>query len=173
MNGLDIREVTFHDLNKLEKISKQTFLETYAAGNKEEDMLKYLDEEFDRKKLKAELTDNNSEFYFAIIEDQIVGYLKVNSGKSQTDLKDEKSLEIQRIYVLEAFQGMKIGKALYQKALEVAKKKELDYLWLGVWEENLKAIQFYKKIGFEAFNKHVFQLGNDLQTDIMMKQELK
>ncbi|MGM0581367.1 MAG: GNAT family N-acetyltransferase [Bacteroidota bacterium] len=173
MNNPLIREVTYHDLIDLEKISKQTFLETYASGNTEADMLKYLNEEFATEKLKAELSNSNSEFYFAILEDQIIGYLKVNSGHSQTDLKDEMSLEIQRIYVLKAFQGMKIGKALYQKAVEIAKKKELDYLWLGVWEENPKAIKFYEKIGFEAFDKHVFQLGNDPQTDILMKQKLK
>ncbi len=173
MTNLLIRKASFRGISDLQKISKQTFLETYSSGNTKEDMLKYLSVEFAAEKLLAELNDKNSEFYFAILEDEIVGYIKINFGESQTDLKEEKSLEIQRIYVLEAFHGMKIGKALYQKTVEIAKQKELDYLWLGVWEHNPKAIQFYEKIGFIAFDKHVFQLGTDEQTDIMMKQELK
>lgn len=172
MSCLEISEATFQNIFDLQNISRQTFLETYSSGNTETDMLKYLDEEFAIEKLKTELNDKSSEFYFAILEGEIIGYIKINFGESQTEIRDGKSLEIQRIYVLKEFQGKKIGKALYRKAVEVAKQKELEYLWLGVWEENPKAIQFYEKIGFIAFDKHVFQLGNDAQTDIMMKLQL-
>ncbi|WKK77123.1 GNAT family N-acetyltransferase [Marivirga salinae] len=172
MNNLSIRQATFQDIADLQKISKKTFFETYAAGNTEEDMLQYLDVEFATEKLKVELNNKNSKFYFAILMGEIIGYIKINLGESQTESMAGKSLEIQRIYVLKEFQGQKIGKALYQKAAETAKQNELDYLWLGVWEENPKAIQFYEKIGFEAFDKHVFQLGSDAQTDIMMKLQL-
>lgn len=172
MTNLLIRKASFKDISDLQKISKRTFLETYTSGNTEEDMLKYLEEEFTTEKLKLELNNNESEFYFAILSNNIIGYLKINFGESQTDLKDKNALEIQRIYVLKELQGKKIGKALYQKAVEVAKQKELDYLWLGVWEDNPKAIQFYQKIGFVAFDRHIFQLGTDAQTDIMMKLQL-
>lgn len=172
MNDLTIKEVSHLDLFDLQEISKKTFYETYASGNTESDMIKYLEEEFASDKMTLELNDPNSEFYFAILENKIIGYLKINFGQSQTDIKDNKSLEIQRIYVLKDFQGKKIGKSLYQKAIEIANQKKLDYLWLGVWEENPNAIQFYEKIGFKAFDKHVFMLGEDEQTDIMMKQDL-
>lgn len=58
---------------------------------------------------------------------------------------------------------------LYEKALQIAKHKNTAYIWLGVWEENPRAISFYKKNGFEAFDNHVFILGNEEQTDILMK----
>ena len=142
MSTLLIRKVSFKDISDLQKICKQTFLETYAAGNTEEDMHKYLEEEFADGKLKLELNDNDSEFYFAILDNKVIGYIKINFGESQTEIKDKKALEIQRIYVLKDFQGKRIGKALYQKACRIAKaKKGLEYLWLGVWEENPKAIQ--------------------------------
>ncbi|WP_296618743.1 GNAT family N-acetyltransferase [Marivirga sp.] len=172
MKSLIIKKVSLKDIADLQKISRKTFFETYAVGNTEEDMLRYLNQEFTSEKLIAELNDPNSEFYFAILEGEIIGYLKVNFGQSQTDIKDDKSLEIQRIYVLKEFQGKKIGESLYQKAIEIANQKKLDYLWLGVWEENPNAIQFYEKIGFKAFDKHTFKLGEDIQTDIMMKQDL-
>jgi ribosomal protein S18 acetylase RimI-like enzyme len=90
-------------------------------------------------------------------------------GASQTELNDNSALEIERIYVTQAYQGKKVGQQLYEKAIQVAKEKGVEYIWLGVWEENHKAIQFYTKNGFTAFDKHIFTLGDEEQTDIMMK----
>jgi ribosomal protein S18 acetylase RimI-like enzyme len=90
-------------------------------------------------------------------------------GASQTELNDNTALEIERIYVTQAYQGKKVGQKLYEKAIQVAKDREVEYIWLGVWEENHKAIRFYTKNGFTAFDKHIFKLGDDVQTDIMMK----
>ena len=89
---------------------------------------------------------------------------------AQTELKDEISLEIERIYVKKAHQGKKVGQVLFERALETARLQNKTYLWLGVWEENLKAIRFYEKNGFVAFDKHIFKFGEDEQTDIMMKK---
>ncbi|MEP6931970.1 MAG: GNAT family N-acetyltransferase, partial [Flavobacterium sp.] len=100
-------------------------------------------------------------------------YLKLNFGASQTELKDSKALEIERIYVPKEYHGQKVGQVLYEKAILVAKQKDVDYVWLGVWEENHRALSFYKKNGFVEFDKHIFRLGNDEQTDIMMKLKLK
>lgn len=172
MRSFAIRKASAKDLHELLKIGKKTFLETYASGNTEEDMQVYLQEEFSLEKLSEQLSDKNSGFYLALAQDDLAGYIKINFGPSQTELNDEKSLEIQRIYVLKEYQGKKIGQSLYQKAVEVAQQKKLDYLWLGVWEENPKAIQFYEKLGFKAFDKHIFKLGEDEQTDIMMKLDL-
>ena len=90
-------------------------------------------------------------------------------GPSQTELKHETALEIERIYVIQEYQGKKVGQQLYEKAIQVAKEKKAQYVWLGVWEENHKAIQFYNKNGFEVFDKHVFVLGDEKQTDLMMR----
>ena len=100
-------------------------------------------------------------------------HLKINFGQSQTEIKDEDTLEIERIYVLEEFHGKKIGQILYEKAIELAKKNKVNYVWLGVWEQNPRAIRFYEKNGFMQFDKHIFKLGNDEQTDIMMKLEIR
>jgi ribosomal protein S18 acetylase RimI-like enzyme len=124
------------------------------------------------EKLTAELNDPNSEFLFAMRNDEVAGYLKINYGASQTDVKDDQSLEIERIYVLENFKGKGIGKSLYAKATEIAYGKNLDYIWLGVWEENHNALSFYRKLGFAEFGRHIFKLGDDKQTDIMMRIEL-
>ena len=173
MEFMKITRITTNEIDQLQKIGRQTFYETFSTGNTQENMQKYLDERFSIEKLTAELNDKNAIFYFAQLENKIVGYLKINFGDSQTELKDDKSLEIERIYVLKEFQGKKIGQILYDKAIEIAKQKDADYIWLGVWEENPRAISFYKKNGFVEFNKHIFKLGDDEQIDIMMKLNLK
>jgi len=172
MSIIEIRKVTINDLDQLQKIGRQTFYETFASGNTEDNMNKYLDESFSDTKLTTELSDNNAEFYFATLDNNVIGYLKINFGKSQTELQDEKAVEIERIYVLKEYHGKNVGQLLYNKAINIAKQKNADYVWLGVWEENPRAINFYKKNGFVEFDKHIFKLGNDEQTDIMMKLKL-
>jgi ribosomal protein S18 acetylase RimI-like enzyme len=172
MENIDIKRVTLSEINQLQKISRQTFFETYSAVNTEENMKKYLEENFSLEKLTEELNDKNSAFYFAALDNNIIGYIKLNFEQSQTELKDDRALEIERIYVLQEFHGQRIGQLLYEKAMQIAKQRNASYVWLGVWEKNLRALNFYNKNGFVEFNKHIFKLGNDEQTDIMMKLEL-
>jgi len=173
MDNIEIVKVALDEVNQLQSICKTTFFETYADGNTEENMQKYLDEVFTLDKLTAELQDTNTELYFARLGNKPIGYIKINFGEAQTELQDKKSLEIERIYVLKEFQGNRVGQILFDKALEIAISKQADYLWLGVWEKNPKALHFYKRNGFIEFDKHIFKLGDDMQTDIMMKLPLK
>jgi ribosomal protein S18 acetylase RimI-like enzyme len=173
MENIHIKKVNPQDIYRLQQIGRQTFLETFSSVNTEENMKTYLEESFSMIKLKAELEDNNSEFYFAELNNNIIGYLKLNWGESQTEIQDENTLEIERIYVLKDVYGKNIGQLLFQKAMDIAVQKKVNYVWLGVWEENLRAINFYKKNGFSEFNKHIFRLGNDEQTDIMIKLDMK
>ncbi len=172
MEDIEITKINLSDIEQLQLIGKQTFFEAFADANTEENMKQYLEEGFTTDKLTAELVNPNSEFYFAKLDNEVIGYLKVNFGQAQTELKDEKSVEIERIYVLKEFYGKKIGQMLYYKAFGIARRKDADFLWLGVWEENQRAISFYKKNGFVEFGKHIFMLGDDEQTDIMMKLQL-
>ena len=172
MENIKTIKVTNHDIAQLQTIGRQTFYETFSGSNTEENMKSYLEKGFSAEKLKSELNDENAEFYFATSDGKVIGYLKLNFGASQTELKDDKALEIERIYVLQEFYGKKVGQILYDKAIEVAQQKNADYVWLGVWEENPRAINFYKKNGFVEFDKHIFKLGDDEQTDIMMKLDL-
>lgn len=135
-------------------------------------MNKYLAEGLSVEQLKEELSNELSLFYFAKLEDEVIGYLKLNTGEAQKENQKENALEIERIYLLKDFHGKKVGQFLYQKAIEVATEKAVDYVWLGVWEKNFKAIAFYKKNGFVQFDQHVFMLGDDRQIDLMMKLEL-
>jgi diamine N-acetyltransferase len=168
-----VTKITENEILQLQKIGRKTFSETFSENNTEESMNDYLETSFSIEKLISELNDENSEFYFAKLNDEVIGYLKLNIGSSQTEIKGDNALEIERIYVSKDFHGKKVGQILYEKAIEIASHKNLDYVWLGVWENNQRAIKFYQKNGFVEFDKHIFRLGTDEQTDIMMKLDLK
>jgi ribosomal protein S18 acetylase RimI-like enzyme len=172
MDNIELVKVALDDVNQLQSICRQTFYETYADGNTKENMQKYLDEVFTLDNLIAELTNPDTEIYYAIHDLKVIGYIKINRGEAQTDLKGQNSLEIERIYVLKEFQGNRVGQILFDQAREIAISKKADYLWLGVWEKNPKAMHFYKRNGLIEFDKHIFKLGDDMQTDIMMKLPL-
>lgn len=170
---MKIRKVTNNDLEALVKIGKETFSETYTSQNKKENMTHYLTSVFSTEQLTTELRDPNSQFYFVELNNVPIGYLKLNTGPAQTEIKDSPALEIERIYVLKEYHGKQVGQKLYDKALEIAHMLQVEYVWLGVWEQNPRAIRFYEKNGFVAFDRRVFQLGDEQQTDSMMKLVLK
>ncbi|UHO40141.1 GNAT family N-acetyltransferase [Chryseobacterium capnotolerans] len=172
MASIIINKASAEDTDSIQKLAIQTFSETFAKDNTEEAMEKYLKESFNTEKVKSEINNPDSHFYIAWEEDNPVGYLKVNGGKAQTELQDETSLEIERIYVKKSHHGQKVGQLLYDQALKIAYQFNKSYLWLGVWEENLRALNFYRKNGFIEFDKHIFRLGDEEQTDLMMKKIL-
>jgi ribosomal protein S18 acetylase RimI-like enzyme len=172
MTHITITRATINDLAVIQQVGQETFFETFVQSNTEADMKKYLAESFNDEKVKAELANPDSLFFIAWEEGNPIGYLKVNTGNAQTDLQDVNALEIERIYVKSAYHGKKVGNRLYEKALEVAQSLQKSYMWLGVWEENPRAIRFYEKNGFVAFDKHLFMLGDDEQTDILMRKPL-
>lgn len=172
MEDIKITKASISDIETIQSIGKQTFHETFAESNTESDMQKYLDNNFSKEKVSAEVNNPDSQFYIAWEDQSPIGYLKLNTGQAQTELQDESSLEIERIYVLSAYHGKKVGQLLYAKALEVAILLMKSSIWLGVWEENPRAIKFYSKNGFVTFDKHIFKMGDDEQIDIMMRKTL-
>jgi ribosomal protein S18 acetylase RimI-like enzyme len=168
-----ITPISEKQVSELIEIGKTTFAETFAPHNKEENLNFYLTNSFTVEKLTNELQNKDSQFYFAEVDGQLAGYLKINFRSAQTELQDPVAMEVERIYVLQSFQGKKVGQALMEKALHEAKKNQCQYLWLGVWEQNEKALAFYEKNGFEIFGSHVFQFGDEPQNDLMMKLTLQ
>jgi len=172
MENIAIERATLQDVQKLQEIGKTTFGSTFAELNTKENMQKYLQHNFSIDKLTEELSNKDSQIYFAVSDAGVIGYLKINLNDAQTEKLGNEAVEIERIYVLNEYHGKKIGQLLYQKAIEIAHQLNAGYVWLGVWEENQRAIRFYEKNGFVPFSKHVFWLGDDEQTDLLMKKVL-
>jgi ribosomal protein S18 acetylase RimI-like enzyme len=173
MNKVEIRKASLSDLESIQKIASQTFRETFALVNTPENIINYLAESFNTTQLTTELTNLESFFYVATLDEKTIGYLKINFGKAQTEIIDKQALEVQRIYVLQEFHGKKVGQLFINEVLNIAKFNAVSFIWLGVWEENHRALGFYRKNGFSVFDKHVFSMGDDKQTDLLMKLEIK
>ena len=140
--------------------------------NKPSNMKTYLEQDFDINKLLDELSNSSSLFYFLYIDEELAGYLKLNEYEVQTDLNDPHSIEIERIYVTKEFQGRGLGRILLNKAIDIAIIRKKSYIWLGVWERNDKAISFYKKNRFYVIGNHPFFMGEEEQTDFIMRKDL-
>ncbi len=172
MENITLTRIGTERVLDLQNIGRLTFEETFSSSNNHEDMNKYLIEAFSKEKLTEELKNRESIFYLAMDNTRVIGYLKINIGDAQTEKQDINAIEIERIYVLSEYHGKKVGQLLYEQAINLAQERKATYVWLGVWEENPKAIKFYEKNGFTEFDRHVFKLGNDNQTDIMMMKFL-
>lgn len=172
MNTIEIRKATVSDLETIQKISIQTFTETFAAVNTPENIADYIKNSLNSAQLTTELKNLNSQFYIAYSNDEVIGYLKINFGDAQTESFNENALEVQRIYVLQNFHGKNIGQLLLNEVKKIAQTTGVDYIWLGVWEENHRALRFYTKNEFVVFDKHVFMMGNDQQTDLLMRFQI-
>jgi len=170
---ITIRKCILNDLIDLQEVSYKTFDDTFALLNTESNIKSYLENAFTRDKLLYELTNDYSSFYFIFWGDTLAGYMKLNEYQVQTDISDPKSMEIERIYVLNEFQGKGLGKHLLNKAIEIAKKQQKSHIWLGVWEKNNKAIQFYKSNSFYKIGTHPFFMGKEKQTDYIMRKDLE
>lgn len=169
MSPIIIRKATISDIEVIQEISKQTFIETFAAVNTPENLDNYVRENFNSKHIALEINNPESAFYLAILDNKTIAYLKLNFGNAQSEIRSDEAMEIQRIYVLKAFHGKKIGQLLLNEAILIGQKSGVDSIWLGVWEENHKAIEFYSKNDFVVFDKHSFTLGNEVQTDLLME----
>ena len=167
-----IRSAIKEDAWLIADISRQTFYETFAAHNSVADMDIFLSEQFTRGKLMMEVGTPGLYFFLAYVDDVVAGYLKLREGNHPKGITNKNALEIARIYVLKDFAGKGVGKALMNKSIEMAAELKKDALWLGVWEKNKKAIEFYNNWGFKRFSEQDFLLGKDLQIDWLMEKPI-
>lgn len=167
-----IRHATREDASLIAEISHLAFYQTFAADNTREDMEKFLKEQFTRGKLMMEVGASANTFLLAYDGHEVAGYAKLRDSRVPQGLGSIKGLELARLYALSNMIGKGVGSLLMESCIDIAKQKEKDYLWLGVWERNLRAIEFYKKWGFEKFSETDFLLGDDVQRDWLMKKKV-
>ena len=169
---LIIYRADIQDIDILTHLSISTFRDAFGQANTKEDMDKYLAEEMSREKLYAELNDKDNYFFMVSDHERVVGYAKMRVADIPEELAATNPIEVERIYVLQAYHNKKIGAVLMDHCITFAMHGGYDVLWLGVWEHNGGAIRFYERLGFELFGAHNFLLGNDMQTDVLMKKKL-
>jgi len=169
---MSIQMCSLQDRFLLQELAEKTFRETYGRYHDAAEIDAYIAEEFSIPQIERELSNPSSLHFISLVGNEAAGYIKLNYAPAQTDLRDQSSLELQRIYVLQQFQGHGNGQELLEFALAFAKKESMDYLWLGVWMENARAIRFYQKNGFYQFGTHHFVIGRDIDQDYLMRKDL-
>lgn len=134
-----IRKVLPEEVEELKAISEDTFRETFAHDNTESQLQAYFDTALSEEVLLDEITHEESHYFFILVDDEKAGFLKTNVGSAQTEQHLDNAFEIQRIYISQAFQGMGLGKKLFEFALQEARDLGCDWAWLGVCERNFKS----------------------------------
>eukprot|EP01119_Soliformovum_irregulare_P010797 TRINITY_DN2660_c0_g1_i1.p1 TRINITY_DN2660_c0_g1~~TRINITY_DN2660_c0_g1_i1.p1 ORF type:complete len:178 (+),score=40.81 TRINITY_DN2660_c0_g1_i1:125-658(+) len=177
MESIHMDRVQWEELDILVNVVQTTFVEAFAHCNTQEDMEDYKEKGLNKTVIEKEWKDPNSIYVFARSSEgnQILGYLKVNFGDAQNEIRDPDAMEIQRLYVLKEHQNKKIGGKMIDWAMQMARDRTspvLRYVWLGVWEHNKSAIRFYERLGFVIFDQHHFMLGQDDQIDLLMKKTI-
>lgn len=167
---MQIRKANLTDLEVLTQLCITTFTQTYAAYNTPENMKLHFQNAFNKTKLSQEL-ESEMEAYFLLMEKDLpIAFVKLNYNCAHADSNGEPMAEIQRIYVLQEHQGKGLGKILLHTAETEARRSGAKYLWLGVWQNNLKALDFYQKNGFTIVGTQEFVLGEDHQSDFVMQK---
>lgn len=168
----EIKRATVQDVHSIQTIGRETFYETFHENNDEYTMQHYLQQAFSQEKLLVEIKNQQSIFKLLYVDKQLAGYLKVNEGNAQTDTIADNALEVERIYLLRAFQNKGLGKVLMNEAILIARQLRKSSIWLGVWEKNENAIAFYEKQGFVKTSTHTFMFGEEAQQDYIMVKKL-
>jgi len=169
---VQIRQAASEDAALIADMSRRTFYDAFAAQNTPEDITHYMDTQFSRESLMAEVGMPDNIFLLACLDGQPVGYARLLAHEAPQGMGEGPAIEIVRIYAEQSAIGKGVGKALMQHALDLAREEGKNWVWLGVWEHNHRAIAFYTKWGFEKFGEHPFILGSDTQTDWWMRRKL-
>lgn len=172
LENITLRSASRDDSATLAELSYRTFEETFAHLNSSENMQEYFSKNCTTDVIAEELKDTFSAFLIADWNAEPVGFAKLRWSEIPRELMGRNVIEIQRLYVLKKIIGKKVGRTLIEACFEISRSRNADTVWLGVWENNIRAISFYKKCGFEVFGSQIFELGRDKQTDLLMKKIL-
>lgn len=170
--NFEIRKADEKDAKLLAVLGAVTFYEAYFETDEPHDIADYITETYNLPQIESEIKDKNSHFFIAEVGGSAIGFAKLRENSKPDCLKDENTVELHRIYIVERFWRKGIGRKLVEKCLQIAKQKGYESLWLGTWEENIKAQKFYKKLNFVEAGKYRFYYGEHLTTNLVFKLEI-
>jgi|SRR5688572_759912 len=174
MSPLTIRQATVEDAQILTDLAYTTFWDAFAhhPKNAPDDLNHYMRQAFNVEQITAELADDKNIFLIAEIDDEAAGYSKIIIDNIESGITAERPVELSRLYSHQKHLGQGVGQNLMDACFERARVEARDVMWLGVWEYNPRAQRFYERNGFRVVSSHVFLLGKDPQTDLLMQREL-
>jgi diamine N-acetyltransferase len=169
---MQILPVQKYELSALRDFAEHTFRVAFQKQNDPDDFEAYCAEAFSSDHLEMEYETPNTKFWFGWIDDDLVAYLKLNFGETPDGFEDEDMVQLERIYVLPGFQGQQIGSKMLEFAEMQALNNGKEWIWLTVWEHNPDAQRFYERHGYEVCGTEIYTIGNDDQTDLLMRKRM-
>ena len=170
--ALTFRDARENDAVDVAEIGRDTFIETFGHFYPPHDLKTYLDDAFAIETIRAEIIDPQIEIRIAFAGRRIVAYTKIGPCKLPIDTGPEPALELHRIYVYRARQGVGVGRILLNWAIERARQRGAAQLYLGVFSKNERAIAVYENRGFETVGEYKFPVGETLDDEIIMRLDL-
>jgi ribosomal protein S18 acetylase RimI-like enzyme len=171
--ALTLRPAVPGDAALLADLGRRTFGETFEASNSAENLQAFYAATYTQAIQAAELADPEGWYCVAEVDGEGIGFARLRRGETPTCITGPAPIELQRIYVLRAWHGLKAGPALLARCLEEARARGARTLWLGVWERNDRALAFYRRHGFAVAGDHRFSVGADPQRDLIMVRSLE
>ncbi len=169
---IEIRQARPADLPELRRVAIETQVATFGPQNSPEVMEAFLAASYSVSSFERELQETHAPYFLAWDGEHLAGFVRLRTTDEVAHLLGERTIEIQRLYVDVNYQGRKVGSTLMRFALDYARARDLEWIWLGVWENNHRAQEFYTQWGFERFSEHIFMMGPDPQTDWLMRFRL-
>jgi ribosomal protein S18 acetylase RimI-like enzyme len=166
-----IRKAGAADARLVSVLGTVTFYEAYYEQDTPEDMARYVVESFNPEVIAAEIADPTIEFYIPLLNEKAVGYAKLITGTTAEGI-DDGGIELKRIYILERVWGTGVGERLLNFCIEKARERGFKFIWLGVWEENARALKFYSKYGFTQVGTVTFPYGKTVGINKVLKLPL-
>jgi ribosomal protein S18 acetylase RimI-like enzyme len=166
------RQANPSDCSTIAELGRQTFAETYGDVSNKESIERYLAAKFSTETIAAELASPGDRFYIANFKSNPVGFTKLKNDREAKGLHGRKTIEVERIYVLPEYQRSKVGSELMRQCKEIARAEKFETIWLQVWQQNLKAIQFYQKAGFVIYETTHFSFDDITHQDFLMRYDL-
>lgn len=167
-----IEEARFDQVPAMRQVAIASYTDTFADSNTPENLQAFFESTYNQPQLEREFYEAGSKLFLALDESDVVGFVRLRLSNEVASYLGNNTIELQRLYVLTSAQGKSIGKRLMEKALDYAIAQQVEWIWLGVWEKNYKAQQFYARYGFERFSEHTFWMGDDPQVDWLLRKKL-
>lgn len=169
---IKLRKAKIEELSAVRELAIEVYTDTFAEHNTPENLDAFFKDSYSAEKFKSEFHEPKSALFVALDDLKIVGFLRLRQSNEVDKYLGNNHIELHRLYVHRDYHGSSVAKMFMEEAMKYAKEKKHEWIWLGVWEKNFRAQKFYTKWGFEKFSEHIFQMGDDPQTDWLLKKKL-
>ena len=157
----------------LTEFAWRVFYDAFAPMNSPGNMEVYMSQNFTTQNFSAQMADPRVIFLVAEIGAAPAAFAKLYNGDAPDCVGGPAPVEIERFYVDRQFHGKGVAQTLMQACFDCARQSGHGTIYLGVWENNHRAIAFYRKCGFEVVGSHIFQMGDEAQNDLWMERRLQ